>query len=328
METFIFALNAVLPIILIVAIGYFLKKRGFMDQKFAKMANKLVFNFFLPPLLFLNVYKIKDIGDIDFGFILYGIIVLISLFLLAIPAVIAFTKDASRRGVLLQSSFRSNFAYIGIPVAMSLFGEEGVAVASILSAAFIPVFNILAVISLSMFNTGSEKPSVKKILIGIVKNPLIQSIVLGLIVLAMRSYFVKYSISFRLSDIKPVFEVMELISKLATPLALLSLGAQFEFSAVKELKREISFGVLLRCAISPAIGIGIAYFAFGNKFGGAEFAAFVAAFATPVAVSSIPMAQEMGGDVQLAGQLVVWTTLLSVATQFIAAFLLKSAGIF
>ena len=328
METFIFALNAVLPLILIVAIGYFLKKKGFIDTEFAKRANRLVFNFFLPPLLFLNVYKIEDISRVDGGYIVYGVAMLLAGFFVAIPLVMAFTKEAPRRGVLLQASFRSNLAYVGIPVAMSLFGESGSAAASILSAAFIPIYNVLAVVSLSMFNTGGEKPNLKKILTGIAKNPFIRSIFAGFVVLIIRAYFVKYQISFRLSDIEPLFEVMEMLSRIATPLALLTLGAQFEFSAVKELKREIIFGVLARTAVMPLVGIGVAYFAFGDIFSGAHFAAFVAAFTTPLAVSTIPMSQEMGGDAKLAGQLVVWTTILSVVPQFIAALLLKAAGIF
>ena len=95
-----------------------------------------------------------------------------------------------------------------------------------------------------------------------------------------------------------------------------------------ELKKEIIFGTVLRTVIVPLIGLGIAFLFFRNIFSGAHFAAFVAAFATPVAVSSVPMAQEMGSDSQLAGQLVVWSTLVSAFTVFLASFILKSAGIF
>ena len=328
MESLIFAINAVLPIMGLVAIGYFLKKTKFMDAVFTKMANSLVFHVFLPAMLFLNVYKIENIGGMDFSFIIYACTMLVAVFSLALPCVVLITKEPARRGVLLQASFRSNYALVGLPLAMSLFGEGGVAVATLLSAAFIPMLNVLAVISLSVFGKGSAKPSIKKILIGILKNPLIQSIVLGVVALLVRYLFVKYSVPFRLSDVKPLFNVLEYLSNLATPLALLSLGAQFEFSAVNELKREIVFGTLIRTAVVPILGLGVAYFAFGDVFGGAHFAAFVAAFATPVAVSSVPMSQEMGGDFQLAGQLVVWTTLISIISVFIASFLLKNVGVF
>ncbi len=327
MTSLIFAINAVAPIILTVAIGYFLKKAGFMDGAFAKMANRLVFHVFLPAMLFLNIYKIEDIAATEFGFVFYAVAMLVAVFLLAIPAVLLLTKEPRRRGVLLQASFRSNYALIGIPLAQLLFSDEGAAVATLLSAVFIPMLNILAVISLSSF-CGKGKPSVKKIILDILKNPLIESIGLGLFALCLRYAFVKHGISFRLANITPIYEVLGYLKNLATPLALLVLGAQFEFSAVKELKKEIIFGTLMRTVIVPCLGIGVAYFAFGDIFGGAHFAAFVAAFATPVAVSSVPMAQEMGGDEVLAGQMVVWTTLFSVLSVFTASYLLKAVGVF
>ncbi len=328
MESFLFALNAVAPIIITVAIGYILKKVGFMSESFAKAANKLVFRVFLPAMLFLNVYKIEDLKSMDFSYVLYVLIALISIFLLALPAVSFATRKYERRGALLQASFRSNYALIGIPLSGALFGEEGIAVATLLSAAAIPMLNILAVISLSLFCRDRGKPSVKKILLGIVKNPLIQSIAVGVVVLFIRALFVKHGINFRLSDITALYTVLEYLKNLATPMALLVLGAQFEFSAVSSLKREIIFGTLVRTVIVPLLGIGVAYLFFRSQFNGAHFASFVAMFATPVAVSSVPMAQEMKADVVLAGQLVVWTTLASVLSVFFTSFLLRLAGIF
>jgi predicted permease len=108
----------------------------------------------------------------------------------------------------------------------------------------------------------------------------------------------------------------------------LVLGAQFEFSAVSSLRREIIFGTIARTLVVPLLGIGVAFLFFRNVFEGAHFAAFVAMFCTPVAVSSVPMAQEMKGDAALAGQLVVWTTLASALSVFIASWLLKLAGVF
>ncbi|MBR2406155.1 MAG: AEC family transporter [Clostridia bacterium] len=329
MDSFLFAVNAVAPIILTVAIGYLLKKAGFMNADFAKAANKLVFRLFLPAMLFLNVYRIASIGGINMNYIMYCLVALLVIFLLSIPAVILVARKREYRGVLLQGAFRSNYALIGIPLAQSLFGNDGVIVATLLSAAVIPLFNILAVISLSIFRVErGKKPSITHILSDIVRNPLIQSIALGVLVLGVRAFFTANDISFRLTDITPLFTVLGYLSDLATPLALLVLGAQFEFSAVKALRREIIFGTLMRTVIVPLLGIGTAYAFFSSQFSGAHFAAFAAMFATPVAVSSVPMAQEMDGDVALAGQLVVWTTLASAFSVFLVAFLLRLAGIF
>ncbi len=328
MDSLLFALNAITPIVATVAIGYLLKKIGLMDEKFTKMANKLVFHVFLPCMLFLNVYKIETIGDIDLGYVGYSVAVLLVIFLLVLPAVLLVTKRPERRGPLWQASFRSNHAIFGIPLAQSLFGEAGAIVATILSTSIIPAFNILAVVSLSVFRRDGKKTSVGSILAGIVKNPLVQSIAAGLFTLCIRALFVKNGVSFRLTDLSPVYTVLNYMSQLATPMALLCLGSQFEFSAIREMKREIVFGTLMRTVITPTLGLGIAYLFFRDTFSGAHFAAFVAAFASPVAVSSVPMTQEMDGDTILAGQLVVWSTLVSAFSIFLFSFLLKLAGIF
>ena len=328
MESLIFAFNSVSPIILTVAVGYFLKKTGFMSADFSKSANKLVFRIFLPAMLFLNVYGINNLSLVNFGYVIYALASLLIIFGLAIPTVIILTDKKKCRGALLQSVFRSNYALIGIPLATSLFPGEGAAVATLLSAVMVPAFNMLAVIGLSIFNNDGEKPNFKKVLLGIVKNPLILSIFAGLIALAIRALFVNVGISFRLTDVPAIYNTLKYLSNIATPLALLVLGAQFEFSAIPHLKREIISGVLLRSVVVPLLGIGVAFLAFGKVFSGAQFAALVAVFCTPVAVSSVPMAQEMGADVELAGQLVVFTTITSAITVFVTSFLLRAAGIF
>ena len=328
MDSLLFSLNAVLPIIIMVVIGYVLKKIGLVDGKFSVMLNKLVFRLFLPVMLFLNVYKIESLADYNLTYIFYAVGFVLLLFAIFLPIVIFFTPRNERRGVLLQAVFRSNYALIGLPLAGALFGERGEIVASLLSVVSIPAFNILAVISLTVFNKEGKRPSIKGIFLEIAKNPLIVGVAIGLLTLGIRAIFQKADLDFRLSDIEPVMKVLNYLSGIATPLALISLGARFEFSAIKELKREIIFGTLVRTLLVPFLGISVAYLAFGNVFDGAHFASFVALFATPLAVSTVPMTQEMKGDTDLAGQLVVWTTLVSGFTIFIAAFVLKSLGIF
>ena len=94
------------------------------------------------------------------------------------------------------------------------------------------------------------------------------------------------------------------------------------------MRREIIFGVLARTVVVPIIGVGTAFLFFRDSFNGAHFAAFVAVFATPVSISSVPMAQEMDADATLAGQMVVWTTLVSALSIFLIAFFLKATGVF
>ena len=160
------------------------------------------------------------------------------------------------------------------------------------------------------------------------KNPLIQGVFAGLLTVAIREIFSACSIDWRLSEIEPLFKVLNYLSNTATPLALIVLGAQFEFSAVAALKKEIIFGTLTRTVIVPALVLGVAFIFLRDRFTPAQFATLVAAFATPVAVPSVPMVQEMGGDLTLAGQLVVWSTLVSAVTVFLVTFLLRMGGAF
>lgn len=327
MESLIFALNAVLPIILMVVVGYSIKKIGIVKVEHAKVLNKLVFRLFLPVMLFLNIYKIDNFYDVNYGYILYSVIAAVVIFFVSIPLIILVTKHNGRRGALLQATFRSNYALIGIPLAEALFGASGAAVATLLSAIIVPVFNVLSVISLSVFNSEKQKVSVKSVAFDIIKNPLIISIFIGVIGLLIKSAFVELNVNFHLYSITPLWKVLSYLSSVATPLALLVLGIQFEFSSVSELKREIIFGVIMRTVIVPLLGLGIAFLCFKDVFSGAHFATFVAVFATPVAVSSVPMAQEMGADFNLAGQLVVWSTVFSSISIFVASFLLSVAGV-
>lgn len=335
MEALLFALNATMPIVFTVAIGYCLKRAGIMSTEFAKMANKLVFKIFLPVMLFMNVYSIADISTVDFDYVIFSAATIIATFGLGIPAVMLITKKGERRGALLQAFFRSNNALIGIPLAEMLFGAPGVIVASILTAFIIPLFNIFGVVALSIFKKDGEDKVcggaafyAKRILLGIAKNPLIWSIALGFVALGIRAAFVSADISFRLTDVTMLWSTMKYLSSLATPLSLIALGGQFEFSVIGELRREIASGTLVRVLIVPFVSLAVAILAFRDHFDGAEFAAMVSVFCTPVAVSSVPMAQEMGADSELAGQLVVFTTLFSALTIFASSFVLKLLGIF
>ena len=329
MDSLIFALSAVAPIVLAVVVGYFFKKIGMMDEDFAIKAKKLVFRAFMPVMLFVKIYDMK-LSDVDFGFIGYCLIALFIIFGLSIPACLLIAGKKDRVGVLVQAIFRSGYSLIGIPLAGSLYGDEGMMAATILSAALIPCFNVLAVISLSALgNDSGEKVSPLKIVLDIIKNPLIIGIFAALACVAVRTFiFEPAGITFKLSNIGPLFQVLNYLADLAIPLALLVLGAQFEFSAVAALKKEIIFGTLTRTVIVPALVLGIAFFCFRGRFTPAQFATLVAAFATPVAVPSVPMVQEMGGDVTLAGQLVVWSTLASALTVFLVTFLLRMGGAF
>lgn len=326
MEDIIFAVNSVLPIILMIAVGYFMKSIDLIKSDMAVRLNTLVFRVFLPIMLFLNVYKIENFNEIDFSFVLYAVGITVLLFAIGIPVMHVLFKENRQRSVMLQGIFRANYALVGIPLAESLFGSEGSIMASLLSAFIVPIFNILAVICLTIYSVGDKKPSISGVLKGIAKNPLIQAIFCGFIALGIRAIFVNLGIDFRLSDITPVYKTLQNLSSIATPLSLLVLGARFEISAIPHLKKHIIIGTVNRCVIVPVLGISLAVLM--GRFTGAQFASFVACFCTPIAVSSVPMSQEMGADADLMGQLVVWSTVFSAISIFIASYALKALGIF
>ncbi|MBQ8967420.1 AEC family transporter [Ruminococcus sp.] len=330
-DAFLFAANAVLPIVFLILLGYILKRRGMLTAPFLDVGNKLTFRVLLPVMLFCNVYKIEHLGDVNIAFVLYGMTAVFLIFLAAVVICCAFTKESAKRGSLIQAVFRSNYAIIGIPLAAALFGDKGAAAAGVMSAFCVPLFNILGVVTLVMFN-GSEqkqKADVRKMITGVLKNPLILGTFAGLAALGIRSIFEHLGIAFRLSDITPLFKTLENIKSVCTPFALIVLGGKFEFSAVSRLKKEIIFGTAVRTVAVPVIGIGTALL-LRDMLGlsGEHFAVYMGVFGTPVAVASAIMAKEMGADDELAGQLVVWTSLVSTVTIFIYVTLLRMLGVF
>lgn len=329
-DIFMYAINAVLPIIILIVLGYLLKRSGFIDDNFVKRGNKLVFRVGLPALLFYNVYNVSDLGSINWHTVWFSMGAVLLIFFIGLAIAALFIEDKKRKGVVLQCVFRSNYAIIGLPLAEALGGSEGVALVAVLSAFVVPIFNILAVVSLSIFTGEGGSINIKSILKKIVTNPLIISVVAGLAALFIRSLLPVGADGqpvFLISrDLKFVYKAIENVSKLATPLALIVLGGQFVFSAAGKMLKEIIIGTAWRTVLSPAVGIGLAILLTKlgvMNFGPAEFTVFVALFGTPVAVSSAVMAGEMGCDEQLAGQFVVWTCICSVFTIFAIVFVLR-----
>lgn len=333
-STFVFAFNAIMPIILIVLLGYGLRRIKFIDLPFVNLLNKFVFRIGLPILLFYNVYSINSLKDIDWAVVLFAVVAILAVFSVGLIFVSIAIKDPKQKGVILQSIFRSNFALVGIPLAQTLGGIEALAIVSIISAFTIPLLNVLAVVSLTMFqrNEFGERISVIKIFKMIASNPLILAVLLGLFVLVIRSFIptVNGELVFSLkNNLTFSYTFLKVMSQIASPLALIALGGQFEFSVVKKLAKQIIIGVTWRILIVPASVLTVAYMLAPRIPGiSVSYPALIALFATPVAVSSAIMTHEMGGDNQLAGQLVVWSTICSIVTIFFTIVVMRYIGAF
>lgn len=337
MDTLLFALNAILPIILLIALGYILKRKNFLDEGWFKKGNKLIFRVCLPCLLFTNVYNIQSFTSINWSVVVYSEIGIIAIFCLGFLLVKLTVPDNRQKGVVLQCVFRSNFAIIGLTLAESLGGVEGRGIAAVLSAFSIPTFNILAVISLTIFVSAEDgrKVNLKDVLLKIAKNPLIIGVVCGLVVLGIRSFIPTaadgspvFSLS---SNMKFLYDAINNLAKISSPLALVILGGLFDFSAVKGMLKEIIIGTAARVVFVPLIIIGLAVIL--SKYTGlisfdaTVYPALIALFGSPVAVSSAIMAQEMDNDGVLAGQLVVWTSLISIVTLFVSVLILRGLSL-
>lgn len=334
-EVFLFSFNAIMPIVLLILFGFILKKTGLFNDEFLQTANKFVFNCCLPVLLFYNVYNIGNLGEIKWSTVFFALGTIFMFFILGFVFSKFFVRDNKRKGVVWQAFYRSNFAIIGIPLAESIGGSEGAAIASILSAFSIPVFNALAVVSLSVYTSseGENKVSLKKILLNIAKNPLIIGVLTGFIVLGVRSFIPADDVGapvFTIRDNMPfLYDAVEKIARIASPFALVVLGGKFRFDAIKALKREIFAGTFARIVFSPFLGILLAVVAKKTgfiDFHPSHYASFIALFGSPVAVSSAIMASQMKNDGQLANQILVWSSIGSVFTIFFSVLILKWSG--
>lgn len=329
LDTFLFAANAVLPVILMTALGYFLKKIGLCDKSFAATANRLCFRVFLPIMLFRNLYSGGGVQKSDWTIVIFAAVAIMLMFIVGLILVKLFIPEPKQKGVILQCVFRSNFAIIGLPLSQALAGEEGGRLAAVVSVVAIPLFNSFAAIALNMYikDESGRSVGVWSMIKKVVTNPLIIGVVLALVVLGIEKILAGAGVSMTVYQIAPLYSAIDKIANITSPLALVALGVQFEFSAASELKKQIAVGTVSRLILVPALAIGAAILFF-PQFGSEHFALLVALTASPVAVSSAVMATEMKNDGTLAGQLVVWTTLLSMFTVFVIVAILKATGIF
>lgn len=337
MNTFMFALNAVLPIIILIGFGYFLKAKGFLKAEFIENANKLVFRIALPALLFYNIYSVKSLDDINWSVMVYAVIGIFILFFLGLVFAKFFIPDKKQKGVIIQSTLRANFAIIGIPLAESIGGDMAVANVALIALVGIPLMSALSVMSLAYFvHDDSLGNPLKSAISKVVRNPLIIGVLVGLLALWIRTFIpvdqVTNELTFSLSNnLKFIYTPIKWIGQITSPLALIVLGATFKFDVITEMKKQIISGTILRSLIAPAITLTLAvvlaskttFFDFDNNI----YPALISLFGSPTAITNAVMAREMKNDEDLAIQLVVWTTITSILTIFIIVIIFRSLGL-
>ncbi len=317
LESLLYSLNIIAPIFLIALLGALLKSRGFLTESFLSVCDWMVFKVCLPCLLFADIAA-ADTGEaFDPGFILFCVLAVTVSFLLPCLLVPIFVKDNARRGAFIQGVYRSNSAILGVTLAEGMFGSAGVAsIASVLPFT-VTLFNVFAVILLSGFAPAEAKLTKRQLAarIGksIVTNPLIIAIVLALI--------------WKLIGLPmPVLMDKSLgyLADMAMPLALISLGASFSLPSLKGRVGLALMSSLCKTVIVPIGAVGAAMLA---GYRGVELGVVFILFGGPAAVSSYIMAKQMKSDHELAAQILLISTLMSVVTLFAGIFFLKAGGL-
>jgi predicted permease len=295
------------------ALGYIIRQAKLVDEKGFVQLNALTFRVFLPLLIFRNIYTSDLSAAFNGRYILWGVIITVVSFLLSMLAVCAIEKENRKRGVLVQGIFRSNFIIFGLSVATNMYGGERVAPISMMITFIVPLYNVLSVIALEFFRGGAGKINIKAILRSIATNPLIIASILGVLLLLSGLRFPKVAEN-TLKDITSV----------ATPLALVALGGSIRFAQAASNIKGLLIGILGRLVVTPALFIPAGVLL---GFRDVELIGLLMMLASPTAVSSYTMAQQMGGDGELAGELVVFGTACSVGTIFLWVFLLTSLNL-
>ena len=312
MSSFAVCLNAVLPLFLVMGLGYIARCTGAISRTDVPKINKWAFRFFMPVMLFYNIYTSDLSVAAQPKIIIFAVVCVLVLYGLSFGFVMLAEKNDNMRGVMIQGIYRSNFVIMGIPLAAQLVEGADLGPVVILVAVVIPIFNVLAVITLEIFN--GTKPSVGKMLLDVLKNPLIIGIAAGIVV---------QLIGLKLPE--AVESAANMIGKAASPLMLFLLGAFFEFKGIGTYKKQLATVCIGRLIVVPAIFLAVSVLC-GIR--GVELAAMIAIFGSPTAISSFTMTQQMGGDSALAGDIVVFTSALSCVTMFAWALALKSLGMF
>lgn len=311
MTEFLITLDIMLPLLIMLAVGWFLRRIGLMTEPVTQGLNKMIFKVFLPVLLFNNM-RTMDVSTMPgmayAAYIFLSVLVLFGVLQLIVPRLV---KDVRQSTVTVQALFRTNFAILGVPLMLSIFDQAGMATVTLALPVVIPVYNVLAVFALA---PCSGKTNLTGTIKKIVTNPLIIGVALGAIVLLLGNPIPAFA-----------HEVLSDLSSLTTPLSLLVLGASLRWQGVKANRKTIAWTLLFKQLVFPLCFTGIAVLL---GFRNMELGVITILFSAPTAVSSFPMAQAMGGDGELAASYVALTTICSMGTLFLMIYLCKLCAFF
>ena len=312
LESFLVAVNAVAPFMFLLGVGFLAIRFRLTDRAFMNRLNALNYRLFFPFLMFNNIYGAKPEDMPSLKLILTGVLsvlLLVALLLLIVPRIV---KENPRRGVIIQGIFRSNFVIYGIPLTTYVFGAARSSVCGVMVLVMTTLFNVSGVVVLELFREGGKIRPLP-LFLALVRNPLLQGCAAGLVFYLFRIQLPAFIAS-------PVSS----LASLATTLAMIVLGANLVFEEIKKNRRTIFIALTVRLVLLPLIMLPVAWL-IGLR--GVELFLILMIFGTPVATASYPLAQNLGGDGQLAGQLVFVSTVASLGTIFLFIYALSRLGL-
>ena len=313
MDSFIYSINATVPIFLVMIVGWVIKQLGVIDEHFVSKANKYVFHVALPVLLFQQISSADMTSQFDIRFVLYCMLATTAFFVIIWVVTELLMKDDTQKGSFVQCACRSSAAILGMAFIQNMYSSTGMAPLMIVSA--VPLFNIYSVIILTGSAVKKEPHSavIKRAFINVLKNPIIIGIVLGLPFSLLHVQF-------------PVIinKTLTSIAQTATPIALIVIGAGFEGrKAIKKIKPTV-IATFIKLIGIAAVCLPIAV-AMGYR--NQELVAILIMVASPTTVSCYIMSENMDNDGVLASSIIVLTTLLSSITLTGWIYLLRSMGL-
>lgn len=315
MENFIYSVDATFPIFLVMVIGYILKQIGMLNDNFVTVANRFNFKVTLPFMLFRDISGVDIRAVFDIRYVLFCALVSTACFWIIWGGVKLFLKDQSMRGAFVQASFRSSAAVMGLAFIQNMYGSSAMGPLMIVSA--VPLYNIFSVIVLTFEGARSgevdPKQKIKAACINIAKNPIILGILTGLIVGLLGIDF-------------PVIvdKTVNSVAQMATPLALITIGAGFEGRKALAKIRPTIAASMIKLVVQPLIFLPVAAW---MGFRGEQMIAILIMLASPTTPSCYIMAKNMDNDGVLTASVIVMTTLLAAFTLTGWIFILKTVGL-
>lgn len=316
MSNLIFSFNTVAPIFILVAIGWLARRMNLVGKTFVESASKLNFRTGLSALLFLSIYQQEGTDVSDWKFVCFMTAACLSVALILFLTIPRFIKDKSKASAMIHTIFKPNIIVLGFPIAVMMFGEENIESIAMLLPALVPINNITAVLILSALdpeNKNVQSHATQKALTNVLKNPII--------IAAISAIVLK-----QLAVPLPAFILRPLssLSDMATPLALITLGAQMTMQSVLSNRKYVILATVLKTLITPLIFLPLAYLLGFHSY---KLASAFLVFSAPSAVNSYMLAREMHSDEVLTGEIILSTTLCSLFVLFGGIFVLKSFAI-